>query len=156
MAKKATCPYCKQPIEDDNFRKYKNRKYHLKCWKDFREEKLQQQEQKIPSKQKLYDYICELFKIDEITPLMKGMLLTLKYFYETLGNSPLDSKGIGIIPYVYNDAKEDYKNRLRIKNNAKALEPKIRKIILKKKKLTPKLLDIQNIEELREETYDLQ
>lgn len=38
----------------------------------------------------------------------KGMYLTLKYFYDTLGNQVLDGSGLGIIPYVYENAKREY------------------------------------------------
>ena len=40
--------------------------------------------------------------------ILVNTLLTLKYFYETLGNPVIEGTGVGIIPYVYEEAKNNY------------------------------------------------
>ena len=41
----------------------------------------------------------------------RGMLSTLQYFYEIRSESPYNSVGIGIVPFVYEEAKEWYTKR---------------------------------------------
>jgi hypothetical protein len=40
-----------------------------------------------------------------------GILYTLKYFFEVLGNKVSEDMGIGIVPYVYTEAKIFYEKR---------------------------------------------
>lgn len=130
MARKATCPKCNIPIEPtDNFKTYQNKKYHIKCYKELVNEIYNKKTTQQDSKEELYKYICSLFNITEITPLIKnqidkfyteyeftydGMLYTLKYFFDILENDVRKTEGIGIIPYTYKEAKEFYiqKNHL--------------------------------------------
>jgi hypothetical protein len=42
------------------------------------------------------------------------MELALRYFHETLGNRPQDGSGIGIIPFVYEEAKNYYIKQMKI------------------------------------------
>lgn len=73
-------------------------------------------------RKELYLYICMKHKLKEPTGKIlkqikdyrenlnytyKGMTLSLKYFYETMEN-PVKEDTIGIIPYIYEDAKADY------------------------------------------------
>lgn len=53
---------------------------------------------------------------------IKGMLLALKYFHETLGNQVRDGDGIGIIPFVYEDAKRNYIMKLKVKESLDNIE----------------------------------
>jgi len=124
MARKAICPKCNKPIEvKDNFKLYKNKKYHISCYKEVVQEVYQKTNTQQDDKQELYQYICGIFNIKELTPLIKvqiekyyieneftysGMLYTLKYFFDVLENDISKCEGIGIIPYMYQEAKEFY------------------------------------------------
>lgn len=130
MAKKAKCPKCSQEIEvSDNFKIHKNKKYHMSCYKEIVQEVYKKTTVQQDDKQELYSFICGLYSIKELTPMIKaqiekyyneheftysGMLYTLKYFFETLEKDTNNCEGIGIIPYMYSEAKEFYilKNKL--------------------------------------------
>lgn len=130
MARKAICPKCHNFIESNqNIKVYKNKKYHIKCYKEIVKEIYQKSSSQQEDKQELYNYICTLYKLKELTPMIKaqiekyynefeftynGMLYTLKYFFEILENDIDNCNGIGIIPYMYNEAKEFYilKNKI--------------------------------------------
>ena len=77
----------------------------------------------------LYNYIEELygekptgmmfkqlgeFRKDPYNYTNKGMYLTLKYFYETKQQSVINNTGLGIIPYVYEEAKKNYIEQMQI------------------------------------------
>ncbi len=81
----------------------------------------------------LISYVCELYQIDAPTPIIlkqikeykdqygftyKGMKSTLNYFYEIReGNDPANSMGVGIIPYVYDEAKQFYVDKKAVKDS---------------------------------------
>lgn len=81
----------------------------------------------------LIAYICELYQIDAPTGWMlkqikdfkeqfnytyRGMKTTLHYFYEIQeGNDVADSMGIGIVPFVYDEAKKFYIDKKAIKDS---------------------------------------
>lgn len=44
--------------------------------------------------------------------------MTLKFFHEIEGNEVVDGTGIGIVEYVYENAKEHFAKMERIKKNA--------------------------------------
>ena len=73
-----------------------------------------------------------------------GIKRTLQYFYEVKGNSIEKSNGgIGIVPWVYDEAKRYYYNQwlLSQKNADKDISeyvPKVRKIIIKPPRREPK------------------
>lgn len=86
---------------------------------------------------------------DDYGYTLKGMELTLRYFHEIQGNG-VDARGIGIIPYVYEDAKRHYNYIQKVKNsfqsdftNILSPEPKVVKTKFKKK-----ITQSFNIEEL--------
>lgn len=164
MAKKATCPKCTKEVQgNENFKIYKNKKYHIHCYKELVNELYNKTTTQSDSKQELYDYICKLFNLEELTPMIKaqidkyyteyeytydGMKYTLKYFYETLENDKSKSKGIGIIPYMYIEAKEFYLQKDYLSNCDIDIE---KCIIPKKVKIKPidyskqKLINIENL-----------
>ena len=163
MARHATCPRCNQIIEvKENFKVYKNKKYHIKCYKELVDELYNKSKNDQDSKQELYEYICKLFNLKEITPLIKiqldkyyteyeftydGMLYTLQYFYGIMENDINKCEGIGIIPYVYQEAKEFYllKDHLqKIDMIGNPVENKIIKIKPIQYQST-KLIDINNL-----------
>jgi hypothetical protein len=163
MARKATCPKCQQPINDnENYKAYKNKKYHIKCYKELVDELYNESKNNQDSRQVLYDYICKIFNMKEITPLIKiqldkyyadyeftydGMLYTLKYFYEIMENDTSKCEGIGIIPYAYQEAKEFYV----LKNHLFEMEIPEQAITKKTVKIKPidykktKTIDINNL-----------
>ena len=111
-----TCEYCKKPMsrKDDDCVALGNGKYaHKGCVEIESTRELTDQE-------KLDRYIMQLFKIDyvhqriqrQINEYMRqynytysGIRKSLYYWYEVKGNS-IDraNGGIGIVPYIYNDA----------------------------------------------------
>ena len=126
MAKLPTCPYCGKEIQkNEPLKKFKNKSYHLSCYQKYCDEvyKNTSTTDKNEAQQELYDYICRLFNIKELTPYLNnqlqkifkennftynGVLYSLKYWYETKEN-PIDVKyGIGIVPFIYEEAKQFY------------------------------------------------
>lgn len=89
------------------------------------------------NRKELYDYICDLYNMKFPTGLIikqikeykeeygykySGMLLTLKYFYEIQENPVKYNDGVGIIPYIYEEAKEYYLDQQRIRKEAKNIK----------------------------------
>lgn len=114
MAKEVKCPLCGEMQDKEQAIKYKNRYYHPQCL-----EKKKQKENDEPDRQELIGYVMRLHKMSNINGFVlrqiknfrdegytyKGMILTLRYFHEVKGN-PITGDGIGIIPYVYEEAKK--------------------------------------------------
>jgi len=170
MVKKIKCPICGNMNEKDTTVEYSKKFY---CDNECVDEAKKEAAKKtIASKDwsELYEYIVELYK-EKPTGMMfkqladyrkspydytdKGMYLTLKYFYETLGNSVDNSKGLGIIPYVYDDAKKNFITRKDIStynNNFKLSE--IKKLIKVKdsfnghKKIRGRLINFDEIDDI--------
>lgn len=113
------CLYCGKTFDTtvESFVKPNSRRYaHKTCATAAEENKTKEQK----NKEDLEIYIKELFEIDCITPKIRkqmetykkknnytysGMKKTLKYFFEIRGN-PIEKAngGIGIIPWVYDEA----------------------------------------------------
>ena len=120
MGRLVKCQYCEEKVDKDTAYVYKKKNYHEKCFKQWEQEKA--------DREKLYEYITKIYRIEMPTPFMmkqikdyyeagykyKGMELSLNYFYDTLGNRPQDGQGLGIIPYVYEDAKNHYIKQRKI------------------------------------------
>jgi hypothetical protein len=115
-----SCTYCKQQIDKrtDKFIQLTNSKYaHLSC------SELEAKREKTDA-EKLDDYIMKLFNYDYVPPRAKkqinqfiqeynytysGMLKALVYFYEIKGGDrEAAHDGIGIIPFIYQDAYNYY------------------------------------------------
>jgi hypothetical protein len=99
-----------------------NKRYYCKNT-DCLEKKKEKTAQNTDGWESLYNYMIELFgevdggMISLIAKYRKepynyknsGMELTLRYFYDLLGNSKQeDSTGVGIIPYYYHRARDEY------------------------------------------------
>ena len=115
-----TCSICKKQInkKTDQYKQLSNGKYaHLSCIE------LEEKREKTDA-EKLDLYIMELFDWDYVHPRVKrqisdfieeynftysGIQKSLEYFYKVKGNS-LDKAngGIGIVPYIYQDAYNYY------------------------------------------------
>ncbi|PLR72194.1 hypothetical protein [Bacillus sp. UMB0728] len=130
-ARQVKCPYCETKLNKDDSFEFKKRYYHPECFETWRRE--------ADHRNELITYICELYDIDAPTGMMfkqikefqeqqnyklKGMELSLKYFYEILDNKPREGDGIGIIPFVYEEAKNHYLKQQRIANSIENLESK--------------------------------
>lgn len=124
MARKVKCPYCSIQLDKEDGHEYKKKYYHPSCFETWEQEKIHRQE--------LIGYICELFRIEVPSGMilkqikdfqedykykLKGMELALRYFHETLGNRPQQGGGIGIIPFVYEDAKQHYMKQMKIQES---------------------------------------
>lgn len=125
MARKVKCPECGTFNEKENAI-YHNSKYYCKvCYENKTQESQEYKD--------LIAYICELYQIEAPTGWMlkqikdfkeqfkytyKGMKTTLHYFYEIQeGNSVEDSMGIGIVPFVYDEAKKFYIDKKAVKDS---------------------------------------
>lgn len=118
-----TCRFCKIKF-DANAEEYelpsKNMYYHKACWRQ-KQAALSQEER---DEEAFYQYVKQLFHEDynyittkklanqyikENGYTYSGMLKSLKWFYEVQHNTIDKANGsIGIIPYIYNKAKDYY------------------------------------------------
>lgn len=159
MAHYVTCSICKKRFDRDKYPAVlvSSRRYaHALCAGTLSKE----EEQREKDKEALEQYIIKLFNLDHMDGKItlqiqrylqqhpdytySGILRTLKYFYEIKKNS-IDKAngGIGIIPWVYQEAKQYYYNQwlLSQKNSDKNISlyiPKVKEIIIKPPKRDPK------------------
>lgn len=115
MGRMVKCAFCDQLVDKDVAARYNSKNYHANC------------AEKQKDKDELLDYVCKLFGLKRPGPAIysqlknfmaknsyytfKGILNALTYFYEVKKNSTKNSKqGIGIVPYVYDEASEYYAN----------------------------------------------
>lgn len=113
------CRVCKRQInkkEDDWIMPSKNYYYHKKCYENWKKaEPASDEEYKDliydfikRDLKKNYDYwVCEAQRGKFLKQKMtnKGILFALKYFYEVKhGDWEKGHGGIGIVPFIYNDA----------------------------------------------------
>jgi hypothetical protein len=141
------CAYCKKPLskKDSDCVMIGNGKYvHQAC------QQLEEQREKT-DREKLEEYIKELFNISYIEPRVKGqikkfmeeynytysgMQKALYYHYEIKGGDKSKANGgIGIIPYVYKDAYNYHYNLWLAQQKNKDVEielyePKVKEIII--------------------------
>ena len=138
MAKYVICPYCNLRFDRDKeeYQVVGRRYAHIKCFEEA--EKNKSKEEK--DKEELEKYIMKLLNETKINPRVRkqlndfkaqynqtytGMRKALAYFYEVKKNSTEKANGgIGIIPYVYNNAYNYYYNiwMANQTNNAKPIE----------------------------------
>ena len=105
------CPHCNNEVKEEDaiYNTKTKRYYHEFCYNELLERK------------KLCDYVCELLNYKKLSVRIyqqmanyyergvsyTNMLLALKYFYEIKkGDINKSQGGIGIIPYVLDEAKE--------------------------------------------------
>ena len=159
MARKVKCPECGSYNDKENTVESNGRYYCPICYENKQKE--------ANDYKQLIAYVCELYQIEAPTGWMlkqvkdfkeqfhytyRGMKTTLNYFYEIEGNDPADSLGVGIIPFVYDEAKQFYIDRLAVKESAtNAADNNVRKTININKKAKNNeyrdiaLIDIENI-----------
>lgn len=138
MAAMVKCLECNERFDRDKIESVKvgGRYLHKECEKSFLEKKKKEEEKqkKVAKKKKtenderieLMEYVMKLQGVDkphgmllkqmkeyrEMGYTYRGMLSTLKYFHETL-NNPVVGDGIGIVPFVYEQAIEYWTKRVR-------------------------------------------
>lgn len=136
--RKVKCPICGLYFDRDKEKsvQIKTRFYHTSCLSETSE----------GNRMILEEYIKDILEIDKISPLIKkqikkyteedGMTYleirdTLKYFFELKNGNKTKAQGIGIVPYVYDEAKKYYQKIYDITEKAKKVEIKssIEKII---------------------------
>lgn len=135
------CPFCKKKIDrtKDLYRRLPGGWFgHEECCV------LEDQRKKTPEEE-LCLYIMKLYDIPFVTPYMKrqiekyrveyqytytGMLRSLRYWYD-VKKIPFDkSKGVGIIPYIYQEAYDYYYAIWQANQQAKEAEKTIYKPIV--------------------------
>lgn len=130
------CFYCGQSFDasTEEFVKPRvNRYAHKTCAERYRNSKTKEER----DKEKLEEYIKELFHITELTPKIKnqikqyaeknysysGMYKSLKYFYEIKGNSIEKAQGgIGIVPWIWDEAFTYWRALWEIQERNKEVE----------------------------------
>ena len=134
------CPYCETSFKrsENKFVYHKNRYWHQKCF-----DKKSEGEN---NRQKLISYIERLFhkKVDykirnQLTNYVENKKYSyediynaLYYFFDVKGNSIAKANGgIGIVPYVIEEAKEYFKEKKNVAARVKSISP-----IGKTKKIT--------------------
>jgi hypothetical protein len=122
------CPYCEDKLDKDESHEHKKRYYHPKCFETWQREGQDYND--------LLSYIGKLYRVDTPSIMIrtqikglkeegykyKGMELALRYFFETLDNRVQENKGIGIIPYVYEEAKNNFLKQRKIAESLQNLE----------------------------------
>jgi hypothetical protein len=150
VPKRTRCPKCGKCGEDIDKSvdiEYKRKWYHQNCLDELQQEQNAKLDKEIIEKEDLYKYICELYGLTTITQKISkqikdyheqhgykysGMKLSLKYFYETKGNPVPEDAGVGIIPYVYEEAKKEFLLNLNAqKHNDNIDEPFVTEIEVK-------------------------
>ncbi len=158
MAHYVTCTICKKRFDRDKYPAVlvNTRRYaHASCAGALSEEQAKEEQ----DRQALEEYIIQLFNLKHmdgrITLQIKkfiqdynytysGILRTLKYFYEVKKNDLSKSNnGIGIVPWVYQEAYNYYYNQwlLKQKNADKNIEeysPHYIDIVIKEPMRQPK------------------
>lgn len=144
-----TCAFCKKGLskKDPDCVMLNNNKYvHKAC------QELEESREKT-DREKLEEYIKELFALSYIDPRVKaqikkyieeynftysGMQKALYYFYEIKGGDKSKANGgIGIIPYIYQDAYNYHYNLWLAQQKNKDVEvqlyvPKVKEIVIQR------------------------
>lgn len=165
MAHPVICYYCgekfdrdKEPTVQVSARRYA----HKKCAEENQIEKTQEEK----DLEELEQYIIKLFNEPFVNARIRkqiksykekynytysGMLKSLIWFYEVKGNSIEKSNhGIGIIPYIYQDAMNYYYSlylaqMINEKKDVKQYKTKVREIEIKSPKALPKKIKLFNL-----------
>lgn len=138
---KVKCRWCGQHFDTDSLSEHewimpsRNQYYHTKCWSDKQNGKIRPEENQdgfLVWKLNIFDFIERDLKGDcnytRITQQMKqyknqfphwtykGMFFALKWFYEIKRNNwDKANGGLGILPYIYDEGTEYWRQQERIK-----------------------------------------
>lgn len=166
MARKTKCPICELMFDRDTceFIHHKNRYYHKVCYDSM----LSQLQTDSKEQVELEEYILKMFKLDQINARIRkqikdmrtqygysysGIHKSLIYFFDIKGNSIEKANGgIGIVPYVYQDAFNYYYSLhlAQEKNKDKVVTDYViegKEIVIKSPKRKPKEKRLFNLEE---------
>lgn len=135
MARLPKCPECEKEVEkvEGEFVKHSGKTYHIKCFEKFEIRKQHRSE--------LLEYICDLYKVPmangfitkqikeyetQYNYTLKGIQMSLYYFHSIQGNPVIQdddnnnykSRGIGIVPHIYEEAKRYFIKMQQIQNSA--------------------------------------
>lgn len=166
IARATKCPVCELMFDRDKceFVHHKNRYYHKVCYDSIMEKASMESKEQT----ELEEYIMKIFKTDYINARIRkqikdmrtqynysysGIQKSLEYFFEIKGNSiEKANNGIGIVPYVYQDAYNYYYSlhMAQERNKDKVVEDYViegKEIRIKSPKLKPKQKRLFNIEE---------
>lgn len=146
------CPHCEEHLDKEEAIRHKKQFFHQAC--------LEKKEQQTQDRKELIEYICELYGLEAPTGMIlrqikdfqeqlnytaKGITLTLQYFHETLDNSVREGDGIGIVPYMYEEAKRHYINIMNIKKSVENLKGEcVRTRVVRVK--SPELQTVQKLQ----------
>ncbi len=157
MGRLVKCSFCEYQVDKDVSVRYNNKNFHAAC------------AEKQKDKDDLVEYICRLFGLKRPGPTVysqlknfmekyshytfKGVKNALIYFYEVQKNSTKNSKqGIGIVPYIYDEAFQ-YFSKLGNKQNKikeslnKQLDKEVQVIkATEKKETNKKFIDLTLID----------
>jgi hypothetical protein len=147
MGRMVKCAFCQNLVDKDGSVRYNDKNYHSHCHKALLERK------------EVYKYVARLFGFkneDKPGPVINsqlknfiekynytytGMLNALKYFYEIKGGSKdKANQGIGIVPYIYDEAQEYYAKMA-------SKQEKVAQTIEKQLKEAPKVLKVKKVED---------
>lgn len=153
--RKVKCPVCEIFNDKENTVYHNNRYYCTVCFEN--------QQKEAQYYKDLCKYICDLYEISAPTGWMlkqikdfkdqynytyAGMKSTLKYFYELKQKSTPDGDaGLGIIPYVYDEARKFAIEKKLIKDSVDGLN--VDEIIQKTKQINVKRTEI-----MQKDKYD--
>ncbi len=130
------CPYCKDRVAKEDSVQEGRRYFHPECHeKKLEEEK--EQRRHAEDYRSLIDYVCNLYGLDAPTGMilkqvkdfqvdygykLRGIQLALQYFHETLNNPVIEGNGIGIVVYVYEEAKRHYVQKMKVQQTLNECE----------------------------------
>lgn len=137
MGKKVKCPVCNTMNDKEETVAYGNRYYCKTCYEE--------KEQSVDGYKRLVSYICRLYNINKPTGMMlkqikdfkneygftdDGIYMTLRYYYELLDNKVLEGVGLGIVPYYYEKAKQQYLTLINVENMVENCEKDIERTVV--------------------------
>lgn len=158
MGKLVKCHYCQKMVDKDIAERFEEKNFHKECCEEYKDRKA------------IFKYVAHLFGfkneskpgpviISQLKNFMlknphytyKGILNALKYFYEVRkGSKKKANEGIGIVPFVYDNAQEYFKN---LSNK----QEKIAKVVEQQLKKEPIIIKVKKDEEKKEKPlYNLE
>jgi len=155
--RKVKCPYCEEMLlRREAIRHTNGRYYHNNCYEEATKDSREYAE--------LIETVCRIFGMKkpngqilrqlklyredpELNCTNKGMELTLRYYYDLLGNKPRDGDGVGIIPLNYHKAKEQYVKQMDINKSFENINKSKKKevYVTPSKKRVRKQFDINSL-----------
>lgn len=168
MARLPICPICEKEVTlAQPYKEFNKKKYHMACYRKMQQDKFnvtyEKEVVKKEVKDELFDYIKNIFKVEEIDGLIlkqienfateykldyKQIYDILFYFFSIKGNTTEGIRGIGIVPYVMSEAREFYKMKEEANELLRDKDVKIRKETVKvknKNDIKIPLIDINNL-----------